>query len=49
MWRSKGGSDGHANRVLLHPDCHRAIHSQGLSVTKPCPPTGASERLEPNE
>jgi RNA-directed DNA polymerase len=49
IWRSKGGSDGTANRVLLHPDCHRAIHSQGLTVTKPCPTIGANERLEPDE
>jgi RNA-directed DNA polymerase len=49
IWKSKGGSDGRENRVLLHPDCHRAIHSQGLTVAKPCPVTGANERLEPDE
>jgi len=37
MWRSKGGTDGVENRVLLHPNCHRQLHSQGLHVEKPCP------------
>ena len=35
--RSKGGSDTAANRVLLHPTCHRQVHSQGISVSKPRP------------
>jgi RNA-directed DNA polymerase len=35
VWRSKGGSDGNANRVLVHPNCHRQIHSQKLEVAKP--------------
>jgi hypothetical protein len=26
--------------VLLHPDCHRQVHSQGLSVVKPRPVQG---------
>lgn len=29
VWRSHGGSDGAENRVLLHPNCHRQVHSQG--------------------
>jgi len=37
VWRSKGGSEGVENRVLLHPDCHRQAHANGLSVTKPRP------------
>jgi RNA-directed DNA polymerase len=37
VWRSLGGPDQAANRVLLHPNCHRLIHSQGLSVEKPRP------------
>jgi RNA-directed DNA polymerase len=37
LWRSKGGSDRAENRVLLHPTCHRQIHSQGLHVEKPRP------------
>jgi RNA-directed DNA polymerase len=35
IWRAHGGSDRAANRVLLHPNCHRQVHSQGLSVVKP--------------
>lgn len=41
LWRSKGGSDGAENRVLLHPTCHRQIHSQGIFVGKPRPVTRA--------
>ncbi|HEU5382407.1 MAG TPA: group II intron reverse transcriptase/maturase [Ktedonobacteraceae bacterium] len=37
LWRSKGGSDGAENRVLLHPNCHHQVHSQGLHVEKPRP------------
>jgi RNA-directed DNA polymerase len=37
VWRSRGGSDGAENRILLHPECHRQVHSLGLSVTKPRP------------
>ncbi len=37
IWRSKGGTDSVENRVLLHPNCHRQLHSQGLHVEKPCP------------
>ena len=39
-WRSKGGPDTAANRVLLHPNCHQQLHSQGLHVEKPRPPKG---------
>lgn len=31
-WRSHGGSDRMANRVLLHPNCHHQVHHQGLPV-----------------
>src|SRR3989440_3410553 len=34
LWRSKGGTDGAENRVLLHPTCHQQVHSQRISVTK---------------
>ena len=34
-WRSEGGGDNLSNRVLVHPDCHRQIHSQRLDVAKP--------------
>lgn len=33
--RAAGGSDETNNRVLLHPECHRSVHSQGLEVVKP--------------
>jgi RNA-directed DNA polymerase len=45
VWRSQGGSDGAANRVLLHPNCHRQVHSQGVDVAKPRPPKGRSKGL----
>jgi RNA-directed DNA polymerase len=41
VWRVLGGSDERENRVLLHPTCHRKVHSQGLTVTKPRPQPGA--------
>lgn len=37
VWRSKGGSDKAENRVLLHPNCHRLVHSQAIFVEKPRP------------
>ena len=40
VWRSHGGSDGSDNRVLLHPNCHRQVHNQGLTVVKPRPAKG---------
>lgn len=43
IWRSKGGSDSVDNRVLLHPDCHRKVHSRHLSVEKPRPAKGVRE------
>lgn len=35
VWKSKGGEDGNRNRVLLHINCHRKVHSQKLTVKKP--------------
>jgi RNA-directed DNA polymerase len=35
VWRSHGGGKSAANRILLHPICHRQVHSLGLTVTKP--------------
>jgi len=35
VWRRHGGKDAIENRVLLHPDCHRQIHSQPLDVAPP--------------
>lgn len=33
--RSKRGTDGNQNRLLMHPNCHRQVHSQGIPVRKP--------------
>ena len=35
LWRTHGGKDTIENRVLVHPNCHQQIHSQGLDVGKP--------------
>ena len=35
VWRTHGGSDTADNRVLLHPHCHRQVHSQTLDVARP--------------
>ncbi len=32
VWRVKGGSDRLDNLGLLHPDCHRQVHSSRLAV-----------------
>lgn len=44
LWRSKGGSDGAENRVLLHPTCHQQVHRQQLHVEKPRPVTRAERK-----
>jgi RNA-directed DNA polymerase len=41
-YRVNGGPDTVDNRVLLHPTCHKQVHSLGLSVLKPRPTTGRS-------
>jgi hypothetical protein len=38
--RGDGGTGRQENRVLLHPNCHRQVHSQGFSVVKPRPAKG---------
>ena len=43
VWRTRGGADTAENRVLVHPNCHRQIHSQGLEVRKPRPKAGVRE------
>jgi len=43
VWRVMGGSDRDENRVLLHPNCHRQVHSRGLYVEKPRPARGERE------
>lgn len=35
VYRSLGGTDATSNLVLLHPNCHKQVHSQQLSVVKP--------------
>ena len=40
VWRVNGGKDTAENRVLLHPNCHRQVHSQRLEVVKPRPARG---------
>ena len=35
VWRSHGGRDTADNRVLLHPTCHRQVHSQTLDGAQP--------------
>jgi RNA-directed DNA polymerase len=40
IWRSNGGKDTTDNLVLLHPECHRQVHSQKLEVMKPRPEKG---------
>jgi RNA-directed DNA polymerase len=42
IYRVNGGADTFDNRVLLHPTCHRQVHSLNLSVLKPRPTTGRS-------
>ncbi len=39
-WRSHGGGEQADNRVLLHPECHKRLHRQGLAVSKPRPARG---------
>jgi RNA-directed DNA polymerase len=41
--RVHGGEDCAQNRVLLHPECHRQLHSQRLSVVKPRPSPGVGK------
>jgi len=35
--RVEGGGDELSNLVLLHPNCHRQVHSRGWKVSKPRP------------
>jgi len=35
VWRTHGGRDTADNRVLLHPTCHRQVHSQTLDGAQP--------------
>ncbi len=42
LWRSHGGTDTVDNLVLLHPNCHRQVHSEGLVVEKTASREGRS-------
>lgn len=42
IYRVNGGADTVDNRVLLHPTCHKQVHSLTLSVLKPRPTIGRS-------
>ena len=40
VWRTHGGADRAENQVLLHPNGHAQVHSQGLTVVKLRPQAG---------
>ena len=42
LWRTHGGTDEIDNLVLLHPNCHRQVHSEGLLVEKTASREGRS-------
>jgi RNA-directed DNA polymerase len=42
LWRAHGGDHGTDNLVLLHPNCHRQVHSEGLVVNKAASREGRS-------
>ncbi len=43
--KSEGGKDNNSKLVLLHPNCHRQIHSQRLEVAKPAPVKGGFDEV----
>jgi RNA-directed DNA polymerase len=43
--RVNGGPDTWNNRLLLHPTCHRQVHSLGSTVLKPRPTQGVNSGL----
>jgi RNA-directed DNA polymerase len=38
--RAEGGKDNPSNLVMLHPNCHRQLHSRKLKIVKPAPARG---------
>jgi hypothetical protein len=48
VWRVKGGSDRLDNLALMHPDCHRQVHSSRLVVVCPGVVIDTFEGLEPD-
>ena len=43
IWRVHGGDNSLQNQVLLHPNCHLQVHSQGFTVVKPRPSSGVTK------
>jgi RNA-directed DNA polymerase len=41
-WPTHGGDDTISNQELLHPNCHRQVHSEGLVVEKAASREGRS-------
>jgi RNA-directed DNA polymerase len=37
VYKTLGGTDSAENRVLIHPNCHKQVHTKGLTVSKPRP------------
>jgi RNA-directed DNA polymerase len=48
VWRTKGGTDRLDNLALLHPNCHRQLHSHAFEVAPPGVGGDAFEGLEPD-
>ncbi len=42
LWRVHGGDHDVDNLVLLHPNCHRQVHSEGRVVNKAASREGRS-------
>jgi len=40
VWRMHGGGDSVENLEMLHPVCHRQLHSREIPEGKPCPNRG---------
>lgn len=38
--RANGGEDGQSNLLMMHPNCHRQIHSQRFNVVRSVPTQG---------
>lgn len=38
--RARGGNNGWANLLMLHPNCHHQLHARRFNVVKPAPNSG---------
>ena len=47
--KSRGGDNSPSNLIMLHPNCHRQVHSQKMKVTKLGSIKESFKRLEPYE